>query len=96
MLEFELRQIVAFVSGRAQAAHGIPRPNLRTGRHFDLERSPEEMRVATCLCSALTAMLCWNGNHARQLHYMSRVPRLHTALPGRISTQAGPCCALVM
>ena len=38
VLEPELRQIVAPVIGRAQAAHGIARPDLRTGRHSHLER----------------------------------------------------------
>ena len=96
MLEPELRQIVAPIIGHAQAAHGIAQPNLRTARHFVLSRILEEMRVATCLCSALAAMLCSNGNHAPQRYCTSRVPSLHTALPGHISTQAGPCCAFVM
>ena len=33
VLEPELRQIVAPVVGRAQAAQGIARPDLRTGKH---------------------------------------------------------------
>ena len=37
VLEPELRQIVAPVITRAQAAHGIARPDLRTGRHTDLK-----------------------------------------------------------
>ena len=37
VLEPELRQIVAPVIGRAQAAHVFGRPDLHTGRHSDLE-----------------------------------------------------------
>ena len=96
MLEPELRQTVAPVIERAQAAHGIAQPDLRTGRHSESERKLEELRVATCLCSALAAMRCWNGNLTRLLQPMSRVPRLPTALPGHISTQAGSCCASLM
>ena len=65
VLEPELRQIVAPVITRAQAAHGITRPDLRTGRYSDVEGLCKQLKVPTCLCSASAAMLCWSANHAR-------------------------------